>query len=339
MKKIFSSAALLLPCMLAGCSAVGDKAMNMSAVYVVTTLLSILMLIGYLTLIRKKELWLMVLFTSTVIVNIGYLWLANSSTLGSALMANRLSYLGSVLLPLSMLLTIIKVCRLKCFKCLPFVLICTSILVFMIATSYPCLDIYYKDVGIQFINGVTVLDKVYGPWHVLYLVFLLAHFTAMVAAILHAAIKKTVPSHIQAVFLAAAVFANLGVWLLEQLVKIDFEFLSVSYIISEIFLIGLFLIIQDGEKLFATPSPEEVAAESKVTKEMLEQQKAFIQGLETLTPTEKAIYDLYTEGKGTKDVLAAMCIKENTLKFHNKNLYSKLGVSSRKQLLEIAKWL
>jgi DNA-binding CsgD family transcriptional regulator len=29
-------------------------------------------------------------------------------------------------------------------------------------------------------------------------------------------------------------------------------------------------------------------------------------------------------------------IKENTLKFHNKNLYSKLGISSRKQLLSIA---
>ena len=30
-------------------------------------------------------------------------------------------------------------------------------------------------------------------------------------------------------------------------------------------------------------------------------------------------------------------IKENTLKFHNKNLYHKLGVSSRKELLEIYK--
>ena len=33
--------------------------------------------------------------------------------------------------------------------------------------------------------------------------------------------------------------------------------------------------------------------------------------------------------------MAELNIKENTLKFHNKNLYSKLGVSSRKQLLEI----
>ena len=31
-----------------------------------------------------------------------------------------------------------------------------------------------------------------------------------------------------------------------------------------------------------------------------------------------------------------LSIKENTLKYHNKNIYSKLGISSRKQLLEIA---
>ncbi len=339
MKKFFSSASLLLFCSLTGCAAVGDKTMNMSTIYVATTLLSVLMLFGYLTLIRKKEIWLMVMFTSTVIVNIGYLWLANSSTLESALMANRLAYLGSVFLPLAMLLTIVKVCRLRHIKWLPFLLTAISLFVFLIAASPGYSDIYYKEVYLNTVNGVTVLEKVYGPWHPLYLVFLLAHFAAMIAAIIHAAIKKSVPSHIQAVFLAAAVFANLGVWFLEQLVKIDFEFLSISYIISEIFLLGLYLIIQDSEKLFAPPSPEQVIAESKLSKETLEQQKRFMAGLETLTPTEKAIYNLYLEGKSTKEILEALNIKENTLKFHNKNLYGKLGVSSRKALIEIAKWL
>ena len=34
--------------------------------------------------------------------------------------------------------------------------------------------------------------------------------------------------------------------------------------------------------------------------------------------------------------MAALNIKENTLKYHNKNIYGKLGVSSRKQLVSIA---
>ena len=58
--------------------------------------------------------------------------------------------------------------------------------------------------------------------------------------------------------------------------------------------------------------------------------------LPRLTPTERIIYDYYLEGKSTKEIMAALNIKENTLKYHNKNIYSKLGVSSRKQLMKIA---
>ena len=35
--------------------------------------------------------------------------------------------------------------------------------------------------------------------------------------------------------------------------------------------------------------------------------------------------------------MANMDIKESTLKYHSRNLYGKLGVSSRKELLEIHK--
>ena len=37
--------------------------------------------------------------------------------------------------------------------------------------------------------------------------------------------------------------------------------------------------------------------------------------------------------------MASLNIKENTLKFHNKNIYGKLGVTSRKQLIELSKQL
>ena len=41
-------------------------------------------------------------------------------------------------------------------------------------------------------------------------------------------------------------------------------------------------------------------------------------------------------GKNAKEILTILSITENTLKFHNKNIYNKLGVSSRKQLLRYA---
>lgn len=48
------------------------------------------------------------------------------------------------------------------------------------------------------------------------------------------------------------------------------------------------------------------------------------------------IYELYVSGKTTSEIAAIIGIKENTMKFHNKNIYSKLGVTSRKQFLPFA---
>ncbi len=65
--------------------------------------------------------------------------------------------------------------------------------------------------------------------------------------------------------------------------------------------------------------------------------KMFLKNLHTLTPREREIFDYYLQGKNAKEIHAHIGVSENTVKFHNKNIYSKLGVSSRKQLLQYAK--
>lgn len=62
----------------------------------------------------------------------------------------------------------------------------------------------------------------------------------------------------------------------------------------------------------------------------------FLMGLKQLTPTERVIFGLYMEGKTAAEIMEIMTIKQTTLKFHNRNIYSKLGVSSKKQLLNYA---
>ena len=76
-------------------------------------------------------------------------------------------------------------------------------------------------------------------------------------------------------------------------------------------------------------------SESK-TEIVLEDYEYFLCNLKTLTPREMRIYELYADGKTTAEIAAIIGIKENTMKFHNKNIYSKLGVSSRKQFLRLA---
>ncbi len=69
---------------------------------------------------------------------------------------------------------------------------------------------------------------------------------------------------------------------------------------------------------------------------VLEEYEFFLCNLGTLTATEYKVYELYIAGKNAKQIAQLLGISENTLKYHNKNIYGKLGVSSRKQLLRFA---
>ena len=344
---------LTLLVLLSGCSPIGDKTASVSIVYGAAAVIALLLLIGYCTVARKKDAWYLLLFSSVLVVNIGYVALSISGDLNEALLANRLSYLGSVLLPFSMCMIILNVSHIGYWKHLPYLLLTIGAVVFLIAASPGYLDVYYQEVTLVQINGASVLNKVYGPLHGVYLVYLLGYFSAMVSFIFYATMKGKIDSLAYAVLLAIAVFVNIGVWLIEQLVRIEFEFLSISYIISESFLLGLNLLISEIERSRGQPTQQSIAAyptESTAAPEeqppaLVPPQPAvdqrqldlFAAGLAELTQKEQSILECYVSGMTTAQTLEALAIKENTLKYHNKNLYSKLGVSSRKQLLAIHK--
>lgn len=357
MKKLFASTPILLFLILclSGCNAVGAKSANLTVIYGASTVLSLLLLIGCCQLVRKNKAWLVMLFSSVLVVNVGYTFLAMSTCLEMALWANRVAYLGSVFLPLAMLMIILDVSGTKYPKRLHYVLGSLSIAVFLIAASPGILPIYYKEVSFAVVNGVSTLVKVYGPLHPIYLVYLLGYFTAMITLIIRAQIKKTIDTTAHAVILAIAVFVNIGVWFIEQMTSIEFEMLSISYIISELFLLGIHLVMNEYQRMKkivkqvesvqsysdAEVSTPDVMLEKPVEDETVtpERIELFMMGLKTLTPTERDIYDAYIARVTTKEIMANMNIKESTLKYHNRNLYGKLGVASRKELLELHKYL
>ena len=325
-----------------GCGPIGAKSMTLSVIYAAIVVLSLLLFVGYCILIKEKLIWFYLLFGAVAVVNTGYLAISIATTLEGALMANRISYLGSVLLPLSMLMIIMHTCKLKTPKPVILMLVTVSLFVFLVAASPGILDIYYSNVDIEIINGVAILQKEYGPWHPLYLVYLVGYFTSMIAVISYAAVKKKLSTTSNAIFLLVSVLINIAIWLAEQLVRIDFEILSISYIFTEVFLIALYMTIQES----STQSTNEVSP-APIQQPTLVQETVsvpsdeellgiFKDNISLLTATEHKVYDLYVAGKSTAEVLEDLGISQNTLKYHNRNIYGKLGVSSRKQLIERA---
>jgi len=314
---------------------------SISVIYAATTVLSLLLAVGYCCIMKKREIWLMLLYFAVFIVNCGYLCLSVSKTLGEALLANRIAYLGSAFLPLCMLMAIMDVCKVGYRKIATAVLLPISCVVFLIAATPGYLDCYYSSVSISTENGLTTLVKEYGPLHKVYLLYLIAYFAIMIAIIIYAIIKRRITSSSHSMLLASATLGNIGVWGVEQIIDLEFEFLSISYIITELFLLMLYIMLQShdysgnvNEVYSAVPDGD--GDTSDLSEDPVDEYRRFCEGVPQLTVTEKKIFDLYVSGKTTRETAEAVGIKENTLKFHNKNIYQKLGVSSRKQLLYYA---
>ncbi len=70
-----------------------------------------------------------------------------------------------------------------------------------------------------------------------------------------------------------------------------------------------------------------------------EQQKTFtlyddfVKNIETLSPAERSVFNLYMEGYDANQITKILCLSINTIKTHNKRIFQKLSVSSRKELL------
>ena len=146
MKKLSLIAPVLLAFILAlsGYGTAGEKTASITIIYSAMTVCSFLLFIGYCYLAKQKDFWFLLLFSSVFVVNAGYLALSVSKTLEFALLSNRISYLGSVCLPLSMLMIIFNVCKIESPKWVIGILLTTSIMIFIVAASPGYLNIYYK---------------------------------------------------------------------------------------------------------------------------------------------------------------------------------------------------
>lgn len=65
----------------------------------------------------------------------------------------------------------------------------------------------------------------------------------------------------------------------------------------------------------------EKAIEKKLESVDPDSYQMFIDNLTTLTPKEEDIFNLYVQGCSTKDIISQLGITENTLKYHNKNIF------------------
>lgn len=316
---------------------------DLSIVYGLVALLSLLHFSGYLLFAKRKNRLFLGLFGCVAASNCGYFLLSVSSSLAFAKLANALSYFGGAFSMLVMLLIIYEVCQMRRRKWLIWCLTGISAAIFALAASGDWLGLYYRSVSLGSINGMTCLVKEYGPLHSLYALYLAVYIAAMLMIIAFAARKKRLSSPKYTGFLLVAVLLNVGVWLVEQLIRVDFEFLSVSYIVTAVLLLLIYSMLCD----YGLVQPETGVISVQMLTRLNTRQvdpyalppgmedmfRGFAQRVKTLSSAERRIMNYYINGYDIADIPELAFISIHTVKKHNRSIYQKLGIASRDELM------
>ena len=308
-----------------------------------------LIMIGIYCLVdRKREIWLLLLFVSVAVCDLGYFLLSMAQNLEFALFANRISYFGNVFLPFFLLMMIMNLSGMKYPKYLPWILIIINSAMLVITISGGFLPIYYKDVSFEIINSVPTLIKEYGPLHPVYKVYLFGFFASMVAIIIISTMRKTVKSNKHSVFLATVLIGNIVIWLIENMIKTPFEFLSVSYIVTEGLILFLYGILQDYG-LLDTVHIENTKIDIETVEEKHEDVIRFFtstqiacifsnwQMLNTLSEREKEVLRFILANEKRQVIAQKLFVTESTIKKHTASIYRKLEITNRAELFAKAR--
>ncbi len=316
---------------------------DLSIAYGVLALLAVLLLTAYLLFNTKKNRLFLALFGCVAASNCGYFLLSITNHLTIAKFANALSYFGGAFSMLVMLFIIYDVCRMRSRKWLFCLLTGISIAVFAVAASGDWLGLYYKSISLEHVNGMTCLVKEYGPLHSLYALYLAAYVALMLMIIAYASKTKRLSSPKYTLFLLVAVLLNVGVWLVEQCLTEEFEFLSVSYIVTAVLLLLIYDMLHDYgiirpdtgivsvQMLNQLNMPQ--STPGALPSGMEDMFHGFAEKIKTLSSAERRILNYYIDGHDIADIPELAFISIHTVKKHNRSIYQKLEIASRDELM------
>lgn len=163
----------------------------MVAYYEICFALSVVFLCTYfLRMNRTHDANLGFLFVLIAVSELGALMRMTANTVESAVLGNKISYIGACFLQLVITFTVFSLCRMRVPRLLGGTMLFIGMGIYGMILTNERTWFYYKSVDIVKMNGVTVLLKEYGPGHALFYAMIMAFTALNVGILIYGIIKK-----------------------------------------------------------------------------------------------------------------------------------------------------
>lgn len=178
-----------------------------------------------------------------IISSFGYYVLSISRTVEEALFAQIIGYVGGVFLPVFFFFLVLEICHLELSRFVKVVLVLCQCCIYGFVCTIGRNELFYQSVEMHRNNGMVVLEKIYGPFHVLaigsmYLYLLLA-FAVVIYTL---TIRKSVDVKKAVTMLVLMTLAT-GAYAMEKILGMEYTVIPLAF---DVLMLGALIPIYDS---------------------------------------------------------------------------------------------
>ncbi len=206
------------------------------------SIMTVIALINLLILIfvfdnKKINYYFMMLILIMAISNGGFLALGLSDSVETAILANKIAYLGGCFTSPIMIFIICSLCKYSLSKWVRFAIYGYCLLVYGMILTVEYNQLYYTESHIEKLGDATILVNEYGIGHSLFYVILYGSVIIQFALIIHSMVKKHSVSRKNLKYLFALEAMNVALFFISRFIHVDFEIMPALYAFDGIILL------------------------------------------------------------------------------------------------------
>ena len=209
--------------------------------YLITTLVALANLIILLSSSegKKTSYFYIILALLITIDNCGYLSVALSKSVGEAILATKLCYIGGCFIPVVVFIITCSICNFKLPNWLRNGMYAYSFIVYAMVCSIGFSDFYYSSVYAYMYKDAFVLGHEYGIGHIFFYVILLGYTAIELVLLLYSLNKKYAVSRKNLWALIALEITNIAAFIVGKMVHASVEVMPFMYMVGGWILIYL----------------------------------------------------------------------------------------------------
>lgn len=185
----------------------------------------------------QRNVLCVLLFSTTVFVNIGYYFQFSANSLEAALVAAKYTYFGGSFLTLLLFLVICQICGIKLNRAFVIGCLVMSTEVLVSAFTIGKIPWHYKSVEFIQADGYSYMIKEYGPHHMFYIGVLIFYIFAPTFIVLYAYYKKNQVSWINAILLCGGGVFVFLIYFIERIIGLKIDLIPFAFNIMEAILL------------------------------------------------------------------------------------------------------